>query len=127
MADINVWNRLKQIVFIPHSPGYIVMLSRTMSEGELREKTNCTEINTEQGNLINSSTTWNITAELVTRVDVTLEDLKCRKITEKINAFLPIPGLTMDEALDLCHKFGPDVHIAGQFNSKQDFDLYYEG
>ena len=35
------------------------VLFRTMSERELREKTNCTEVNTEQGNLINSITTWN--------------------------------------------------------------------
>ena len=98
-----------------------------MSERELREKTSCSEINTEQGNLINSSTTWNITAELVTMVDVSVEDLRCQKKTEKINAFLPVPKLTREEAEDLCHKFGEDVHIAGQFNSKEDFDHFYDG
>ena len=98
-----------------------------MSERELREKTSCTEVNTEQGNLINSTTTWNLTAELVTMIDVPMEDLKCHKRTERINAFLPIPEMTREEALDLCHKFGEDVHIAGQFNSKEDFDHYYDG
>ena len=98
-----------------------------MSEKELREKTSCSEINTEQGNLINSSTNWNLTASLVTRVDVPIEDLKCQKRTERINAFLPIPELTREEAEDLCHKFGEDVHIAGQFNSEEDFDHYYDG
>ena len=98
-----------------------------MSERELRERTSCNEINTEQGNLINSTTTWNLTAELVTRVNIPIEDLKCHKITERINAFLPIPEITRAEALDLCHKLGEDVHIAGQFNSKEDFDHYYDG
>ena len=98
-----------------------------MSERELREKTSCTEINTEQGNLLNKTTSWNITAELVTMVDVPLEELRCQEKAKKINAFMPIPGLTREEALDLCHKFGEDVHIAGQFNSKEDFDQYYEG
>ena len=98
-----------------------------MSERELREKTSCTEINTEQGNLVNSNTNWNLTAELVTLTDIPLEDLRCQKKAEKINAFLPVPELTREEAVDLCHKFGQDVHIAGKFNSKEDFDDYYDG
>ena len=98
-----------------------------MSEGELREKTSCTEVNTEQGNLINKTTTWNLTAELVTKVEVPLEELRCLKRTEKINAFLPIPELTREEAVDLCHKFGDNVPIAGQFNNKADFDDFHEG
>ena len=105
----------------------IIKLSRTMSERELREKTSCTEVNTEQGNLINSSTTWNITAELVTMVDVPLEEVRCQERTERINAFLPVPKLTREEALDLCHKFGEDVPIAGQFNNKADYDEYFTG
>ena len=98
-----------------------------MSERELREKTSCTEVNTEQGNLINKTTTWNLTAELVTMVDVPLEEVRCRERTERINAFLPVPKLTKEEALDLCHKFGEDVHIAGEFTNKEDFDHYYDG
>ena len=98
-----------------------------MSEAELAEKTDCREINTEQGNLINNSTTWNLTANLVTLVDVPLEDVRCQKKAEKINAFLPIPELTREEALDLCHKFGEDVHIAGEFLNRDDFDHYYDG
>ena len=98
-----------------------------MSERELREKTSCTEVNTEQGNLINKTTTWNLTAELASMIDVPVEDLRCHKRTERINAFLPIPELTREEAVDLCHKFGDNVNIAGQFNNKADFDDYYEG
>ena len=98
-----------------------------MSGSELKEKTSCREINTEQGNLVNSSTTWNITGDLVTLVDVPLEDLRCPKKTEKINVFLPIPELTMQDAIELCQKFGEDVHIAGEFLTKDDFNHYYEG
>ena len=98
-----------------------------MSEAELAEKTDCRQINTEQGNLINNSTTWNLTANLVTLVEVPLEDVRCQKKAEKINAFLPIPELTREEALDLCHKFGEDVHIAGEFLNRDDFDHYYDG
>ena len=105
----------------------MIILCRRMYERELREKTSCTEVNTEQGNLINKTTTWNLTAELVTRVDVPLEEVRCLKRTERINAFLPIPELTREEAVDLCHKFGDNVPIAGQFNNKADFDDYYEG
>ena len=104
-----------------------MLFYRTMSEAELREKTSCTEINTEQGNLINTNTRWDLTAELVTMVDVPLEEVRCHKKANKINAFLPVPKLTKEEALDLCHKFGEDVHIAGQFNSKEDFDHFYDG
>ena len=99
-----------------------------MSETELAEKTNCREINTEQGNLINSSTTWNLTAVLVTTLtDIPPEDLRCQKKAEKINAFLPVPELTREEAEDLCHKFGEDVRIAGEFLTRDDFDHYYDG
>ena len=54
-----------------------------MSDRELREKTNCNEVNTEQGNLINSTTTWNLTAELVTKVEVPLEDMWCQEKTNQ--------------------------------------------
>ena len=93
----------------------------------MREMTSCSEINTEQGNLINGSTTWNMTAELVTRVDVPLEEVRCQEKAKKIQAFLPVAGLTKEEALDLCHKFGEDLHIAGEFTNREDFDHYYDG
>ena len=98
-----------------------------MTERELREKTSCAEINTEQGNLVNKTTSWNITADLVRLVEVPLESLRCGRDYERINAFLPIPELTREEAVDLCHKFGDNVPIAGQFNNKADFDDFHEG
>ena len=98
-----------------------------MSEAELAVKTDCRQINTEQGNVINNSTNWNFTSHLVTLVDVPSEHLRCQKKAEKGNAFLPIPELTKAEALDLCHKFGNDVYIAGEILNKDDFDHYYDG
>ena len=124
MADINAWNRLILISLIFLTD---VILTRTISERELREKTSCAEVNTEQGNLVNKTSTWSLTADLVTMINVPTEDLKCHKITERINAFLPVPGLTKEEARDLCHKFGQEVYIAGHFKSKEDFDHYYDG
>ena len=102
-------------------------MSRTMSERELREKTSCWEINREQGNLVNRSSNWNLTGKLVRMKDVPLENLRSHKKGEKINAFLPVPELTREEAEDLCKKFGEDVPIAGEFRDKDDFDYYYHG
>ena len=34
--------------------------------------------------------------------------------------------LIRKEANELCSKFGSDVFMAGEINSKQDFDVYYE-
>ena len=98
-----------------------------MSATELSEMTSCSKINTAQGNLVNSSTTWELTGDLVMSTDVSLEKLRCHKKAEKINAFLPITELTMDDAVDLCHKFGEDVPVAGEFLDRDDFDHYYEG
>ena len=36
-------------------------------------------------------------------------------------------AVTRQEAVDLCHKFGDNVPIAGEFNSKVDFDDYHDG
>ena len=105
----------------------LMTLSRTMSAAELREMTSCSEINTAQGNLVNSSTTWELTGSLVALINVSLDDLKCHKQVEKINAFLPVAELTMQDAIDLCGKFGEDVPVAGEFLNKADFDHYYEG
>ena len=31
------------------------------------------------------------------------------------------------EAEDMCHKFGDDTYIAGEFNDQEDFDNFYQG
>ena len=54
------------------------------------------------------------------------EETTCIAAKNIINAFLPIPELTKQDALDLCKKFGEDVYIAGNFEKKSDFDVYYE-
>ena len=61
------------------------------------------------------------------KINVPNEDAKCSKNKNKINAFLPIAQLSRKEAVDLCHKFGEGVYIAGHFNDVEDFDIYYEG
>ena len=61
------------------------------------------------------------------KINVPNEDAECSKKKNKINAFLPIAQLSRKEAVDLCHKFGEGVYIAGHFNDIEDFDIYYEG
>ena len=108
IAGINVWNR-------------------TMNTEELKTRTSCKTISIDKGNLISEETNWNLTATLVNNVNVSLESLKCTKYTEKVTAFLPIPALNREEAVDLCHKLGDDVYIAGEFENETDFEVYYNG
>ena len=81
----------------------------------------------DTGNLVNGNSFWKTTGRLVKKIDVPNEDAKCSKKKNKINAFLPIAQLSRKEAVDLCHKFGEGVYIAGHFNDIEDFDIYYEG
>ena len=46
---------------------------------------------------------------------------------DKVNAFLPIPGLSKEDAVDLCHKLGREVFIAGEFSEHADYEYYYQG
>ena len=81
----------------------------------------------DTGNLVNGNSFWKSTGRLVKKINVPNEDAKCSKKKNKINAFLPIAQLSRKEAVDLCHKFGEGVYIAGHFNDIEDFDIYYEG
>ena len=81
----------------------------------------------DTGNLVNGNSFWKTTGRLVKKVEVPNEEAECSKKKNKINAFLPIAQLTRKEAVDLCHKFGEEVYIAGQFNDIEDFEIYYEG
>ena len=100
---------------------------RTMTSEELKERTQCNKPVVDQGNVINDSTPWTLTGTLVKKIFVSINDTKCSKQNEKVNAFLPIPQLTKEEAKDLCNKFGGNVSIGGKFETLMDFDVYYEG
>ena len=97
-----------------------------MNAEELRENTVCGNVNRDQGSLVNSISNWNLTGSLVKKKSFTKEETKCIAGENIINAFLPIPELTKQDALDLCRKLGQDVYIAGNFETKADFDVYYE-
>ena len=97
-----------------------------MNAEELRENTVCGNVNRDQGSLVNSISNWDLTGSLVKKKSFTKEETKCIAGENIINAFLPIPELTKQDALDLCRKLGQDVYIAGNFETKADFDVYYE-
>ena len=97
-----------------------------MNAEELRENTVCGNVNRDQGSLVNSISNWNLTGSLVKKKSFTKEETKCIAGENIINAFLPIPELTKQEAVDLCKKFGEDLYMAGNFETKDNFDAYYE-
>ena len=108
MAGVNVWDR-------------------AMTEGELVEETRCDRVVSSSGNIIGPSTSWNLQGAVVRSVQVSSNLLICSPFNETINVFLPIPELSNSDARDLCHKFGENVPIAGNFQDKAGFDAYYEG
>ena len=79
------------------------------------------------GNVVNENSVWNLTGILVNEMEVPVNQTICSKQNKIINAFLPIPELTREDAIDLCKKFGQDVYIAGDFETKEAFDYYYDG
>ena len=100
---------------------------RTMSESELVERTSCEVVSPDQGNVVGPRSRWSLEGRVVSRLTVNTAELVCSRKKEVTNVFLPIPELTHAEAEDLCHKFGENVPIAGNFQDKASFDAYYEG
>ena len=94
MVGINIWDR-------------------SMDEAELRLETSCESNSGEQGNIANEFTNWGLSGSLLQKISVPEEDVLCTPKQSIINAFLPIPELTKQDALDLCSRFGRDVSIAG--------------
>ena len=73
-------------------------------------------------------TLWELSRNLVdtsTKVDVPDTEAECKRSKTRINAFLPIVQLTKQGAVDLCHKFGDNTYIAGNFADVADFDEFY--
>ena len=67
-----------------------------------------------------------MTGNLVKRISIPVNDIICNKHSSIINAFLPTPKLTRNDAKNLCNKFGENVGIAGNFETKEDFDFYFD-
>ena len=97
-----------------------------MDAENLRKRTLCETTVKDQGNLVNAFSNWKLTGSLVKKKFFSEEETQCINDNRIINAFLPIPELTKQEAIDLCKKFGEDVYIAGNFETKAEFDVYYE-
>ena len=92
----------------------------------MERRTKCDEVVTDQGNMVNENSFWTLTGVLVKRVEVAVESTICSKKNEITNAFLPIPELTRQDAIDLCKKFGENVFIAGDLETKEAFEDFYD-
>ena len=109
MANINVWDRM-------------------METKDLQRLSDCAQTVMDQGNLVNAGSVWKLSGTLLKKVDISPEVARCdKKENIKISAFVPIPKLTRQDAVDLCQKFGTDAHIAGDFETSEDFDVFYDG
>ena len=106
MVGINAWNR-------------------TLSVEELSMYTNCKNITIPEGNRINKDTSWHYNGGLLSDFEVDTEDMICTELRKNIHAFLPIPGLSHSEAVDLCHKFGADIDIGAEFTNEAEYSTYY--
>ena len=108
LANINVWDM-------------------TMKTKDLQRLSDCGQTVLDQGNLVNADSVWRLTGTLLKKVDILSDIARCdKKENSKISAFLPIPKLTKQGAVDLCQKFGTEAHIAGDFETKEDFDAFYD-
>ena len=98
-----------------------------LTEEQMRVRTSCSAVSLEPGSLLSASTSWTLTAALVTTEEVDENELECGKYSKVVTAHLPIPQLSQQEAQELCSKLGTGVHIAGEILSEQDFREYYDG
>ena len=63
---------------------------------------------------------------MVLEILIPFDSLLCTKQRKIFNAFLPIIGLTKPMAIQLCGKLGKNVYIAGNFETREDFDAFYD-
>ena len=106
MAGINLWGR-------------------SMNQEELISRTLCNNTSPEEGSLINERANWQLTGSLLKRINVKIEDIECIESNKAINAFLPIPELTKQDALDICQRLGQTVSIAGKFEDQESYDAFH--
>ena len=100
--------------------------NRTLTEQEMINYTHCSQIVLAEGNIINQNTTWFRTAPLVKEFQVDMDEMICPKSKQDVPAFIPVGGLSKADAVDLCHKFGANIGLAGEFNSEEDYAAYYK-
>ena len=100
--------------------------NRRLTGGELADLTNCKDLLIKNGNIINQDTVWHQTAPLVEQYQVDSEELMCSQSQQVVTAFIPVNSLDYEDAVDMCHKFGADVDIAGEFNDEEAFKRFYE-
>ena len=107
MVNINIWNR-------------------TMDSEELIKRTQCNETFVDNGSIINRFSEWHLSGTLTKNISVNANETNCIKKRESKNVFFPISALSKSKAESLCKKIGQQTFIAGNFESREDFDNYYD-
>ena len=107
MVNINIWNR-------------------TMYSEELIQRTQCNETFIDDGSVINRFSNWTLSGSLSKNISVNVNETNCIENRESKNVFFPISALSRSQAESLCKRIGQHAFIAGNFESKKDFDTYYD-
>ena len=104
IVNINVWNR-------------------TMLSEELIQRTQCNETFVDDGSVINRFSNWTLSGSLPKNISMNVNETSC---IESKNGFLPISALSRAQAESQCKKIGQHTSIAGNFENRKDFDIYYD-
>ena len=103
----------------------VSLWSRFLDDEEMLRYINCSKILISNGDLINQRTTWHHSANLVTPYEVNIKELECKNL-RGVPAFIPSRGFSKQEAVDVCHKFGGNVGLAGEVSTEEDFRRFYD-
>ena len=107
IANVNVW-------------------SRVLTPQELAEKTRTNRSVPDEGDIVNTNSSWRVSGSLVKRIDVK-EGQTVHKDRDKKTLFLSVTKLTKSDAVDLCRKFGQRAYIGTSLRDKKEFDAFYQG
>ena len=107
IVNINVWNR-------------------TMLSEELIQRTQCNETFVDDGSVINRFSNWTLSGLLSKNISVNVNETNGVENRDSKNVFFPISALSRSKAESLCKRIGQHAFIAGNFESRKDFDSYYD-
>ena len=74
------------------------------------------------GNLINSSTVWNITGTLIHKISISQDEIGC---SFGRNVLVPIRYRTIEDATEVCTALGEKGNALAQFQSLSDYETFY--
>ena len=104
IVDINVWDQI-------------------LTDEQIEKITNCTEISSARGNLVNEDFDWELTGKLVTSIDIPKQNLSCKKTSFLLH--IPVRQGFLSHASDLCNKISADS-IGPIVNTLEDYSEFYK-